>query len=332
MAVRYEFDETNRLLVRDGADVLRPTRILEGAPRLNRKNRLVYRVASSGDGADGRRAVALDGTWALTRQQGLALTLHEGRARQRQTLFLKGAVVGASASTLTFALRRGETGEASTTQRLILSGRWAADARNRLTFLAEKADGSEDRLTLQGGWELGRRHELAYRFRQRTTRSGARGERALIFDGHWDLSQRDRLVYRLTGSSDSAFEFKASLQSPSLLARDGRIVYQVGVGVASGRTETKRVAFFGTWKLERDLSVSFEIPYADGRREALRLQGTYALTKRNQIAVQLSDRRGQPLGLTVVFTQRVAQDASLFVRLRRQGQELEALGGVRVQF
>ncbi len=333
-AIHYTFDALNRLTVTDPIDRLRPVRVLEGRMNTDAKNRLVYQVTSSPDGRPGAlpQAITLDGTWALTPNHDLALTLHHSSRQAPETVYLKGALVRADAHALVFALRQSERSDFSTAQRLTLSGRWSADADNRLSFSVEKADGEEDRLTLQGGWEVGAHHELIYRYRQRSTARRSRDEHTVMFDGAWDITSRDRLTYRFAGSSDSAFEFKASLQSPSLQARAGRLVYQAGVGVSGGRHVTQRVVLFGAWKLNKDRSVSFEIPYADGRREAMQFRGIWNLNERNQIAVDLLDRRKQPLGIAVTFSRQFSQDARWFVRLRKEGREAEALAGVQVRF
>lgn len=298
-SVRYGVDERNRLLIRTD-DPLRPERVVDGA-------------------------------WTLTGRRELAFVFREGPANRSKTLYVKGILAQAHARSLVFTLRRGE-GDSAVTQRLSLSGRWQADRRNRLTFLVEKADGTTDRLTLQGGWEVGRRHELAYRYRRRDVATRTREEHALVFDGFWDITGADRLVYRLTGSRDSFFEFQASLQSPSLIARDGRLVYQVGIRLSGERFERRRVALFGTWKLHRDLSVSFEIPYADGRVQAIRFGGTYTLSPRDRIAAALHTSRGERLGLTVTFTRELVPDASLFLRVREDAEERSAIGGLQVRF
>jgi hypothetical protein len=354
--VRYAFDEMNRLVVREPFDSaslrsgraltlpkqerggaterLRLTRIFEGTVTTDRSSRLIYHVDSSAgqDGYAGPHTFSLDGSWKLTPNHDLALTLHEAGRRERQTVYLKGAIIKAEANALVFALRRSEDDELHTAQRLTLFGRWGADAKNRLTFLVEKADGSEDRLTLQGGWEVGKHHQLLYRYRQRGPASLTRAGQMLIFEGAWDITKADRLVYRLAGSPDSAFEFKASLQSPSLLAREGRIVYQVGIEVSRGTVRRERVMLFGTWKLHRDLSVSFEIPYAGGRIQAIRFEGAFSLTPRDRIAVALHNSRREGLGLTVTFTRELVPDASLFLRLRKGTEERSAIGGIQVRF
>ncbi|MBI2104449.1 MAG: hypothetical protein HYT90_02540 [Candidatus Omnitrophica bacterium] len=331
--LRYAFDDENRLVIRERrplAERAQPVRILEGTVSADGGNRLVYRAQMpTGISRSGPRAIALDGTWALTPAHDLALTLHETVARDRQTLYLKGALAKAEAHALVFALRR-QDGRADASQTLTLSGRWQADARNRLTFLVGKGDGSEERLTLGGGWEVGPDHELQYRYRRRALRG--REEHVLAFAGAWEVAAAGRLLYRLEGSADSAFEFRASLQRPGLSAREGRLVYQVGIGLSRGRTRQQRVALFGAWKLNRDLSVSFEVPYAGGRVRSLRFEGTYALTPQDRVAVALWGPGGEPLGLTVTFTRDLVPDASLFVRLRRDERERSLVGGVQVRF
>ena len=298
-SVRYGVDEQNRLLIRTD-DPLRPERVVEGV-------------------------------WKLTGRRELAFVFHEGQTNRPKTLYLKSTLAQAEAHTLVFALRRGEDG-ASVAQRLSLSGRWQADRVNRLTFLVEKADGSADRLTLQGGWEVGAHHELVYRYTRPSDGLGRGETSTLVFDGAWDITRADRLTYRLLGFSDSAFEFRASLQSPSLLAREGRIVYQAGIGLARNRTQRRRITLFGTWKFHRDLSVSFDIPYAGGRVEAIRFEAAYALGARNQLSVQLRNSRRRPLGLTVTFTRQLTRDANLFLRLRKEAEDRSVIGGVQVRF
>jgi len=331
--LHYAFDERNRLVIRNPLDLLEPTRVLEGRVSTDAKNRLVYHVDTSAGrgGHPGPHAIALDGNWKLAPNHDLALSLHESDRHTPQTLYLKGALIDAKANGLVFALRRSEDGDLDTAERLTLSGRWEADAKNRLTFLVEKSDAAENRLTLQGGWEIGEHHELLYRYRQRM---GARlgEERTVIFDGAWDITRADRLVYRMSGSSDSVFEFKASLQSPSLQARDGKLVYQMGMGLSGGRAATKRLVLFGAWKLNKDRSVSFEVPYAHGRREAIRFNAAFTVAERNEIAVELLDRQKQPLGIAVTFSRRFLEDASWFVRLRKEGREAEVFAGVNVRF
>ena len=295
-----------------------------GRVRTDARNRLVYQV--------GGQRLALDGAWALSPDQDLTFTARARGEQPAQTVYLKGSLLKAKADALVFAVEQTQRGEKKPAQQLTLSGRWSADAANRLVFAVARADGSEDRLTLQGGWEVGPHHALLYRYRRLSTSARAADERTLIFAGAWDITDADRLIYRLTGSTDSAFEFKAALQSPSLKAREGRIIYQAGIGLSGGRTRTKRIALFGAWKLNKDKTVSFEIPYAQGRREAIRFGATYSFADKNEIALELRGRRRQPLGISVMFSRQLLEDARWFIRVRKERKEAEALAGVQVRF
>lgn len=305
--MRYTIDDANRLLIEQLSAAQRPRLVLE-------------------------KRVRFDGAWKLTANHDLIFTALDTKRHERRTIYLNGAIVKAEAHALVFALRQHEDENLHAAQRLTLSGRWQADAKNRLAFLVDKADGTEDRLTFQSGWEIGRRHELVYRYRQRVRWMRQNEEQTLTFAGAWDITGANRLVYRVAGSTRSAFEFRASLRSPSLLARDGRIVYDVGVGLSQGRLERRRVTLFGTWKLNRDLSVSFEVPYAGGRVHAIRFEGAYAPNARDRIAVALHTSQREAIGMTVLFTRELVPSASLFLRLQKHAEEASAIGGVQVRF
>ena len=334
MGVRYEFDELSRLIITDPRDALQPRRVVEGNILIDPENRLVYRTRtkSQPDGRPPEQDYIFDGTWRLTRDHRLGLTLHNKEDGSRQTLFLKGALIEARDNALTMSLERGGQDETAEAQRVSLSGRWQADERNRLAFAVEKADGTEDLLVLDGGWTVDGRHELRYEYQQRETRRRDATTHALRFSGVWDLPQASRLVYRLDADSRSAFAFQAALQSHSLNARDGTIAYQVGIRLSGGRTVVRKVVLFGAWKFNRDLSVAFEVPYADGRRQAITFRGAYTFRDRNTIAVALSDRHGEPLSLSVTFSRKFLDDAELFLRLQRSAEDTQLLSGVRIRF
>jgi hypothetical protein len=332
--VRYEFDGLNRLVIVDPQDALQPRRVVEGTILIDGENRLVYRARAKPQPA-GRppgQDYLFDGAWRLTKDHQLGLALHQREQGGRQELFLKGALIEADESALTVSLTQHERDGTLTAQRASLSGRWQADDRNRLTFLVEKADGEADELVLDGAWSVDERHELRYEYQQRRTTRRRTGTHALRFSGTWDLPQASRLVYRLDAQGRSAFAFQASLQSRSLNAREGKLAYQVGIRLSAGRTRTRQVVLFGAWKLNRDLSVAFEVPYADGHRQAMTFTGAYAFRDRNTIAVALSDRRGKPLELCVTFSRKFLDDAELFLRLQRSVEDTQLLGGVRLRF
>lgn len=330
---RYSVDESNRLVIIDPKHPLNPKRVLEGRFSINGRNKLAYVVSKNSQpqgSAAHEESIALNGAWKLTRNHELALTINQSKQGRADTLTLKGSLVQAEANGLVFALKQ-DRRERTAAQRLTLSGRWQADAQNRINFLVEKSQGSEDRLTFQGGWEVGAQHELLYRYRQRM-RHRLTEERALIFDGSWEIANRNRLAYRLLGTDTSVFEFRASLQSPSIRAAQGRIVYQAGIGVSQGRQLKRRIALFGSWKVNRDLSVAFEIPYSEGRIGAIRFESAVKLNQRDSITLELANERGESAAISVIFTRKLSRDVSAFLRLKEASQETAVLGGIQVRF
>ena len=312
----------------------RPRRRVLPRFSIDSRNQVLYQPAA----ARGRlsAAVVMDGAWHVTRSHHLTFNFRRISDRSLaealpEHAFLKADIIGAGADSLSLAWERDQA-IAVDRQQLRLSGRWQADAFNRLSFLVERAKGGEDRCIFGGGWELGPHHELQYRYRLLDgSGHSQRREHALSFEGAWDVTGRDRLVYRLSGSTRSVFEFQASLQSPALSAREGRMTYQVGIGAGAGRI-SRRVTLFGRWKLNRDLSVAFEVPYAAGRVETIRFEGAWAFGPRNHVQVALTGRNGRPLGVTVTFSRDLAPDRRLFLQLRRQAEERAVIAGMTVRF
>ncbi len=308
-------------LARDALAALRRGTMLEGRVRTDAGNRLVYETT-------GGRTLTLDGTWRLTASDDLVFTVRGIDGLGPRTLRLAGGLERVGAHQLVFALEHGE-GRTGPRQHLTLTGRWQADGRNRLRFLVDKADGPPDTLTLQGAWEVGPDHALRYR----TVRPRrGRAEPAVRFDGAWDFSRRGRLVYRLDAEGDSAFEFRAALESPTLRAAAGRMVYQIGAGVGRSRLVPRRITLYGRWNLSARTGVSFEIPLAGGRRQTMRFIGTVRATPRHDLDAALESGAGAPLGLTVTFSRRWLQDRRWFIQVRRTPEETAAMAGVQLHF
>ncbi|MBI3088599.1 MAG: hypothetical protein HYY91_06945 [Candidatus Omnitrophica bacterium] len=331
---RYEFDELNRLVIHDPLDAAQPRRVVEGRVMVDRRNRLQYRARTKAgtSGRAGESDVTLDGTWLLSPQHELGLLLHPSREHDGQQVFLRGSLADVKANALVVSLAHRSRDGRRTSQRLSLSGRWQADERNRLAFLVAKADGTDDRLVFDGAWTVDRTHRLRYRYEEPQAGRRRRAVRMLEFDGAWDLRPGARLAYRLGATDRSTFEFQAALQSPTLNARDGRVVYQLGIRLSDGRTVRRTATLFGVWKLHRDFALSFEMAYPEGRRRRLMFEGQVGVLSRTRLSVQAVSRQGEPLGFAVTFSRAFLQDARWFVRLQREGEDARLLGGVQVRF
>ena len=263
----------------------------------------------------------VDGAWELTPR-------HQVRYRRRgaeETAVVTADLVAAEPAGLTIQITQSQLDGDVVGRTVTLRGRWQADARNRLTFVVERGRGRSEILTFTGGWQIGPQHELRYRVEQG-------GTRTLTFAGYWDVDAKRRLTYVLDAGADSTFRFRGAFQTASILAKSGELRYQLGVEATRGR-RSQTIALFGTWKVSRDLRVTFEIPYADGRTRAITFEAAYALGAGRTVTATLTSRAGDPLGIEVVFTQAFLKgDGEAFVRLRRSLEETAVEGGVRFRW
>jgi len=273
------------------------------------------------------------GKWSLTPNHDLKLSLRQAKNQPfRDTITLQGKVISVDANELVFAARTRTEEELDSIRLVKLGGVWRADDQNRLTFLVKKGK-EEDPLTFEGGWELGERHEILYRYQKRDLSTGVKTEELLSFRGVWDIDEKDHLTYRLDLDGKSRFDFQATLQSPSLLEKKGEIRYQVGIRLSGQKTLLREVILFGKWKVSKDFSLSFEVAYDEGRRHAIFFNTTYRLNEKNELIFSLKDQKGKGLGVEVTFTQSFfEEEGKAFLRLYKDAVESRLEGGVRVPF
>ncbi len=286
--------------------------------RLNRLNQLVL---------DGRRPI--DGIWRLTRGHELQYRRRGGR----EEVVVSGPLVSAGPSGIAVRVEASSLDGERVGETLELRGRWQADDRNRLAFLAHRRAGEADLLRLEGAWELDSRHQLLYRFDREDPGKRRREARLLRFAGRWDIGEDRQLTYVLDRSSDSSFRFRGAFQTASILAKEGAIRYQLGAELDGGRRRARTLTLFGKWKFSRRLGLSFEVPYAGGRVRGIDFGAELAVGPDGSLACRLLTRRGKPLGVELLFTRQFFRgDGELFARLRRSAEETAVEGGVRVRW
>jgi hypothetical protein len=329
-----------------------------------------------------KEAESFEGKWELSPEHEVVY-----RERRRQTtdrrlqtaanaeienpvereVTIKGSLVAAEPDALVISVTTQETANRIVTGLVKLSGKWALDDKNRITFCIKRGLAKYDKLTFQGAWEINDDFQVTYFFetRQVLVGSGRRRRRVtkvsqeLVFDGHWDISEKNRLTY-LIGSSalwplsggaskepacESAFRFRGTFETTSLLAKNGEIRYQAGIEYKTSRGTKKRttrtITLFGSWKLSDDLSLTFEIETADGRRSEVRFGADLSLKKLqgpgirrllpDEISVDLVSPAGKPLGLELVLTKDLFEgNVQTFVRFRESIRETAVETGVKI--
>lgn len=265
------------------------------------------------------------GRWDLTRN-------HEIRYRSGkndETLVLKGPIIAAEPNALVIALTQKQSDQKIVTRTAKLTGTWRLDSKNRIVFEVEKSRGRTDKLTFKGAWHVGKSNRLIYAYREAPLKTKRKLKRELVFTGYWDISEDRRLTYWLGGDSDSAFRFRGAFQTKSILAKKGEIRYQAGVE-AKGKRAFREIILFGKWKLSRTLSVTFEIEYEEGRRKTIRFGSQMQIRPGVDARFKLKNRRGDRLGIEVIFTKDVlGKNGQAFVRLVRDLEERRIEAGLR---
>ncbi|MBI3318867.1 MAG: hypothetical protein HYZ90_07010 [Candidatus Omnitrophica bacterium] len=284
--------------------------------RLNRLNQLMD------------RGKVVEGSWLIGRDHEIRYR----RAEPEQEAIFTGNLVGTRPNRLVIQLSEKSTEERILQRIFALRGRWEADAKNRLTFLVERERGRTDRLTLQGGWEVGEGQEILYRFVRWDLKRKSRRLQTLTFRGRWEIEGPRELTYTLDADSDSAFRFRGTFQTPVILAKSGEIRYQVGVEL-EGKRRLQTVTLFGKWKLSRKLALEFEIPYRSGSRRGISFGATFTPDSGRSVSAKLTGRRGEPLGAEVLLTREFLQgQGEAFLRLRKSLEETAAEGGFRFRW
>lgn len=276
----------------------------------------------------------IEGNWQITPNHEVQYRRHRRGLRSplEEEIALKGSLVAAEETGLVIQAWERRQGGELVSRLLTLRGRWEADAHNRLSFLVERQSDRADRLTLAGGWEVGPNHELLYRFTRRHLKTKERDLHTLTFRGTWDVTEANRLTYVLDRDSDSAFRFRGTFQSRSLQAKTGQIRFQIGVQL-DGRRRLQTVTLFGKWKLSRDLSLEFEVPYGGGAVQGIGFGASFELGERGTIRGNLLARRGEPLGVELLFTRSFLKgQGEAFARLRRYLEESAVEAGLRVRW
>ena len=205
-----------------------------------------------------------------------------------------------------------------------LKGIWRANDYNQLCFEVSCRKGPPETYTFKGSWKLNRNQQIEY--------ISEDGRDILIFKGYWDISVANRLVYVFEGSSISRFEFKVQLESPVLYPKKGEIRYRIATGMRQSRT-LQLLILYGEWLFGRNLSLSFQMDYGQGKVRAIEF-GAQVTFGRNNIIFALRNEFGDSLGISLTLTHRFLEsfDAKAFVRLKSRFHEQVIEVGVNIPF
>ncbi|MCM8790339.1 MAG: hypothetical protein NC938_01370 [Candidatus Omnitrophica bacterium] len=322
--VRYEIDPFNRLVVTSERVVGLPRQrvVLDGAFKTDKSNNLIYHIKSplSKNGALPHQ-LKLKGRWSLTKEHNLLFTLDKFRRSARtDSLEIAGDIIDVRDNSILFSVTTRQSDNKQITYVIALSGRWQADANNRLVFKMEREKGAHDILALEAGWEINRDNEIVYRYEKAALITKTKNSHSLIFKGRWRISGRSFLSYALEGNSGSVFNFRGSLGA----CGSDYIKYEVGIRLSSQPHPLKRViTLYGAWNIAKGTGLFFEVETADGSAYPITIAAQAKLTPKDTILFKLKDPLNRKdLGLQIDLSHALLEgDGAAFFRMLKTKEE-----------
>ena len=330
---RLSVDSLNRLVIRRGAQSVIP----DGRWGIDGKNAPFYSVTESPRWRREQRIpekISFNGIWRLNSHHEPEFVLAlVNRKSQGETLEFRSKNVFADKNAFVFEIATTDKRNSQQFQLLKLAGCWQADENNRITFEVTRKT-KPDILTLQGEWFVNNNQQIVYVYESRFLKKRTLHSSTLVFKGFWRIDCAHKLTYQILGSSNSFFEFKTALETPNVYPQEGAVKYRLGVGVKESAKTEKVITLFGSWKIQRNLSLSFEMNYGSGVVRSTEFLATMRLTPSDEIIFELTNKQDEPLGLNVVFTHRVLKYkyAHAFVHLEKFLNNARIEGGFAMPF
>lgn len=308
--IRYELDPHNRLIAEPGTAVSGLSQfryIIDGELKIGNGNALFYHVKSPARGLLRQLnlpyQLKLRGTWSLTENYDLKLTLDKCQlAGFRNEIVLKGEIIGAKSDALLFSITQKTTDDTVSTRILKLEGTWQADKENRLAFKAYREDGKYDTLTFESTWEVGKNHQVVYKYRKNLSEKNKKAERSLAFDGFWNINRKNILTYHLDFINRSLFDFRVGCGR----ADKDSIKYEVGVGFKKKRRPVREyIVLYGRWNLQKGIGLVFEINYGKNQIGGIVFGAEARLKKGARLELNLKTEAGRPLGMSLTLSKEI---------------------------
>ncbi len=323
--IRYEVDPHNRLILKKTgkkSEVSGFRAVLDGKFEIGEDNTLIYHVKKS-QGIDTPQQVKLRGKWALDDEHNLVLTLDKWANQiAGNKLTLESELIDTKDNMLIFSLSSKDSEGNDHIYIVNLGGRWQADEYNRLTFNVEKESGPSDRITLQGGWEVNNQNEIIYTYEKRIRAKRKKIIQTITFKGYWDIIGKNRLIYVLNKEINSGFDFQVSVGKPA----ERGLQYELGVGAAPSK---KTITLFGNWKVDKNLGLLFEMPYAEGQIRSIVLGGWAKLDKNSRLEVRLENKIGEDLGIDVKLSRDILEgQGEAFIQALSSRKEVSIVAGL----
>lgn len=333
MKNRYTVDKSNQLVIKQRNKKLLP----KGRFSLDKNNRLAYWLNEPDHWLREYglpQKIVFKGSWQLNRNYDLELLLDQTKEQFAQdTLTLKGNIISTDRDALVFEIKTYDQNGLLHIRILKLSVIWLTDETNRLSLLVKKSP--PDIITLEGKWEINKTQQITYSYEKTDLKTKDKTLKTLTFEGFWQISSANKLTYILKHSSESKFDFRVQIETPTMYPKKGVIKYRVGIGIRKERPqEEKIISLFGDWKFSRNLGLSYQMDYGRGDIHEIQFASEVNFDKRNSIIFALKNKKGERLGISVTFTHKFLQrlDAQTFLRLKKLKETSGIEAGIHIPF
>ena len=241
--------------------------------------------------------------------------IKQGRSRKAEV-----SLAAVEPDALVLSVTERENDKRTVTRMMRVSGKWRVGIGNTLEFVLNKDESKKGVVSFGADWRVSKANEIEVTL----------GPDRASLKGVWDVADRNSLVYQIRRGLGEELRFRGAFQTRSIHAKKGEIRYQLGAEGSRKKT-TQTVALFGKWILSRDLGLSFEIEYANGKRRAILFGGDCRMDVDNTIRVDLVARKDKPLGVELVLTKELT-DGSVFMRLSRSLNDSLAEAGLSLSW
>jgi hypothetical protein len=323
--IRYEVDPHNRLVSeKTGKESEVPgfRTVLDGEFEIDENNQVTYHVKKS-QGSETPQQVKLRGKWALDNEHNLVLTLDKwGNQIAGNKLTVESELIDAKGDEIAFSVTSKDSENNTHIYIVKLGGIWQADEHNRLMFNVQKESDATDKITLRGAWEVNKQNELMYTYEKSASGKKEKVTKAITFRGYWDIAGKHRIIYVLNKEIGSEFDFKVSVGKPAARGLE----YEIGVGATPSK---KTITLFGGWKVNKNLGLLFEMPYAEGKIQSIVLGGWGKFNKDYRLDLRLQTKAGEDLGIDVKLSRRILKgQGEAFIRALRSQKEVSIVAGI----
>ena len=333
MKNRYSINNSNQLIIRPPkSKVALP---VNGSFSIDDDNRLRYWLNET---SVWRKQYALPprilfkGAWNLDANHDLTLILDKNKNQfQGDILIIKGNIILGDTDILAFQVKSYDRDGLLHIRILKLNITLLADESNRLCFMVKKLQ--PDILTLEGSWQLNDNQQIVYEYQRSDLETKVKISNTLIFRGFWQITSVNKLTYILKHSSNSRFDFRAQIETPTIYPQKGVIKYRLGIGIRENKSTEKIVSLYGAWKFSRNLGLVFEMDYNRQGLESIEFAADVTFQE-NVVSFGLKNEEGEPLGIILTFTHKFLKglDARAFLRLKALEEESAVEVGLRIPF